>query len=84
MLEHQYIVNRTNHRARRPLPWSTIIKLIVVAAAFLWMQYRDQAHAEEIEVYTEQIAELVKMNGIQAKTIKGMECGPSMDMGSPI
>jgi hypothetical protein len=84
MLEHQYIVNRTNRARRRPLPWPTIIKLIVVAAAFLWMQHRDQAQIEQIEVQTEQIAELVTMNGIQAQTIKGMECGPIIPMTPPL
>jgi hypothetical protein len=82
MFEHQYLVNRVNYR--RPLPWSTIIKLVIVAAVFLWMQHRDQAHADEIKVHTEEIKGLANIVVMQGKVIRGMECGPVIDMRSPL
>lgn len=53
---------------RRPLPWSSIVKVMIVVAVMIWMGERDRQHIIEKNALADAVH-------YQAHVIDAMECG---------
>lgn len=63
---------------RRPIPWASIIKVIVIVTVMIWMGERDRQHVIEKNA----LADVVST---QAYIIDTMQCGGAeFQMSSPL
>jgi len=61
---------------RRPIPWASIIKGLIIIAAIIWMGERDRQHVIEKNALTDKV-------NTQAYIIDTMPCA-GLEMSMPI
>jgi hypothetical protein len=60
-----------------PVPWGSVIKLIVILSVLVWMGERDREQSRDNQA----LAEVVYT---QAQIIETMQCGSGIEMSMPI
>jgi hypothetical protein len=61
----------------KPVPWNSVVKLVIILAVLVWMGERDREQSKDNQA----LAEVVYA---QAQIIDTMQCGAGLEMSMPI